>query len=138
MEGENKTSGSSAGFEYLLGNWKRSNEKEDRETFENWTKENNSEFRGVGFTLQNGDTIWQEKIILMLSNDVWEYKVTGRGEAQPKVFRLTRINEDGFTAENPENEFPQRIEYQKSGNKLIATISGDTMVIPFEFEKTGK
>lgn len=122
-------------FDYLLGNWKRSNEKEGKKTFEHWTKKSNSEYRGNGFTLLDGDTIWQENIVLMLYNGSWEYRVTGKGEEQPTVFWLTSIEKEGFTAENPENEFPKKITYRKPGEKLHATISGDDMEIPFEFEK---
>ena len=35
----NEISKSTENFDWLLGNWKRNNEKENRETFEIWKKE---------------------------------------------------------------------------------------------------
>ncbi len=58
----NEISKSTKNFDWLLGNWKSNNEKENRETFEIWKKKNNSEYYGIGFTLQNNDTIKQEKM----------------------------------------------------------------------------
>ena len=39
-------------FDWLLGNWKRTNEEKGKETFENWKKTNDTEYKGIGFTLQ--------------------------------------------------------------------------------------
>ena len=49
-------------FDWLLGSWKRNNEEEGKETFEIWEKRNSSEYSGIGFTMQNNDTLKQEKI----------------------------------------------------------------------------
>jgi len=49
-------------FNWLLGNWKRLDEEAGKETFEIWEKLSSKEYVGIGFTMQNGDTIKQEKI----------------------------------------------------------------------------
>ena len=49
----------SENFDWLLGKWKRLNEEEGKETFENWKKIKETEYSGIGFTMQNGDTIKQ-------------------------------------------------------------------------------
>lgn len=55
-------------------------------------------------------------------------------DTEPTVFELTEIEQETFTCENEENEFPKKIKYSKSGKKLMAIISGEDMKIPFEFE----
>ena len=52
-------------FDWLLGNWKRTNEEKGKETFENWKKTNDNEYKGIGFTLQNSDTLSQEQMKLI-------------------------------------------------------------------------
>ena len=52
-------------FDWLLGNWKRTNEEKGKETFENWKKTNDTEYNGIGFTLQNSDTLSQEQMKLI-------------------------------------------------------------------------
>lgn len=40
-------------FEWLVGQWKRSNEQKGKETFENWVKLSGTEYNGIGFTMRN-------------------------------------------------------------------------------------
>jgi len=42
----------------------------------------------------------------------------------PVPFRLTSMSESEAVFENPENDFPKRIVYRRSGRVLTATISG--------------
>jgi len=125
-------------FDWLLGNWQRSNEKEDRETVEIWNKKNANEYKGLGFTLQNKDTIWKEEIRLIKSDSSWNFEATGEGETNSTIFKLSRIDNERFIAENEENEFPKVIEYYKNGNNLHALIAGGGREILFEFENIRK
>lgn len=122
-------------FEWLTGDWFRINEQEGRQTYEIWSKKNEIEFAGFSYTLQNLDTIWQERIRLAKTDTGWTYEVTGKATPGPTVFRLTKIEENGFICENPENDFPVRIRYFAEGDKMTAIISGESREIPFEFEK---
>ncbi len=90
---------------------------------------------GFGYTLQDKDTIWQETIKLVESNSSWSFEVTGKGESEPTVFKLTNIEKEQFSSENPENEFPKLINYYKDGDRLKAMISDGEMEIPFVFQK---
>jgi hypothetical protein len=47
----------------------------------------------------------------------------------------TEISAASFTCENPEHDFSKKIVYQKDGDKLKATISGDGGSIDYFFEK---
>ncbi len=122
-------------FDWLLGNWERTNEKEGQQTFETWTKKNDSEYIGLGYTLKNNDTIWMENVLLINKNNHWTFEVTGKGEPKATIFKLSKIEKYSFSCENPENEFPNIIQYNTKDDKLHALISGGEMNIPFEFER---
>lgn len=59
------------------------------------------------------------------------------GKKAANFFRLTEIDNEGFTAENPDKEFPKKIMYRIVGDKLKAVISGGDMEIYFEFKRIG-
>ncbi len=122
-------------FDWLVGKWKRLNEEEGKETFENWKKVKKTEYSGIGFTMQNGDTIKQEKIRLIKSDGKWNLTVKLSEESESITFNGVSHNANEFTCENNENDFPNTIKYWKNENKINATISGDEMKILFEFEK---
>ena len=122
-------------FSWLLGSWQRTNEKEGRLTFEHWEKQSKDVFIGVGCTLKDGDTIWQESIMLRKIDTHWKFEVKGAGEAEPAIFKLTKLAGTSFVCENPENEFPKVISYAKSEMGLKAIISGGGPTIAFEFKK---
>ena len=122
-------------FDYLIGSWIRTNEKPDRNTFENWKKISPTEYQGSGFTIKDKDTIWQEDVILSKTRTDWNFAVADKKEKNQVVFNLTKISNDEFTCENQENEFPKIIRYKKDGELLKAEIEGGDMKIPFEFKK---
>ena len=128
----------SENFDWLLGKWKRLNEEEGKETFENWNKLNETEYSGIGFTIQNGDTIKQEKIRLTKTSGKWDLTVKIPEESESITFNGISHNETEFTCENNEIDFPNKIKYWKNGNRINAMVSGGGMETPFEFEKLNK
>ncbi len=125
----------SENFDWLLGKWKRLNEEEGKETFENWEKVKETEYSGIGFTMQNGDTIKQEKIRLTKISGKWNLTVKVPEESESITFTGINHSKNEFTCENNEIDFPNKIKYWKNGNKINATVSGGEMSISFEFEK---
>ncbi len=122
-------------FDWLLGNWIPTNEKENKQTFEQWKKQSDTMYIGVGYTMQNADTTWREDVVLHHTNKGWSFDVTGKGETAPTKFKLIQLAKGTFTCENQSNEFPKRIVYQTKGDTLHAKISGGDLVIPFDFVK---
>lgn len=122
-------------FDWLLGKWKRLNEEEGKETFENWIKVKETEYSGIGFTMQNGDTIKQEKIRLIKANDKWNLIVKVPEESGETRFSGVLHTASEFTCENNEIDFPNRIKYWKNGNRINALVSGGEMELSFEFER---
>lgn len=119
-------------FDWLIGEWKRTDDKEGRKTYEYWTKINPEIYQGIGFTLENTDTVFKENIRLLKIDSVYNFEVIGVNEA-PTYFKFTNHTTNKFTCENPENEFPKKIEYHLVGDSLKAIIFGDEFSVPFTF-----
>ena len=122
-------------FDWLIGKWERLNEEEGKNTFENWEKISNTEYSGIGFTMQNGDTIKQEKIQLINTGEKWNLTVKVPEEMESISFKMTNHSENEFTCENTEIDFPNKIRYWKNGDKINASVSNTEMEIQFEFKK---
>lgn len=122
-------------FDFLIGNWTRTNEKAGKMTFENWKKENHTTYLGHSFTLKNNDTIWQEYTTLIKENDKWFYKVKMNHETSSTDFTLIEFGENKFSVENQQNDFPKVIKYWMDKNLLMAEITDGKTTIPFQFKK---
>jgi len=122
-------------FDWLIGDWKRNNEEEGKETFEVWRKVTDSEFVGLGFTIQHGDTINHEEIKLIKLDGKWNLEVKTPDEIESTVFKMSHFTNMEFTCENELLNFPKMIKYWKNGDKLNALVSGGDMEIEFEFER---
>jgi len=125
----------SENFDWLLGQWKRLDEEKGKETFENWEKHSDTEYWGIGFTLQNNDTIKQERIKLKKENKSWNLMVKTPDEAEATVFKMTTFDANKFICENTAIDFPNRIKYWKTDNYLNATVSNTEIIISFKFKK---
>ena len=117
-----------------MGNWTRTNDKIGRQTFESWQKIDSDNYIGLGYTLENSDTIFKENLRIIRINNIWKLEVRGVNlEMTP--FYFTKQTDTSFICENQANEFPKKIEYSISKNILRAIISDDNSEIPFIFEK---
>lgn len=125
----------SQNFDWLLGDWKRLHEQEGKQTFETWEKTNSMNYSGVGYTLQNGDTIKKEVMFLVKTESGWDLNVQPQDEPNPITFTMTSFTENEFVCENPELDFPKMIKYWKGDSTLKALVSGTDLEIEFEFEQ---
>lgn len=124
-----------ANFDWLLGEWKRTNEVAGKETFENWKKVNENEYAGEGITLQNGDTIFHEIMTFYKSEEQWDLSVKNPKEVEFTIFKGVSHNKSEFTIENNEIEFPNQIKYWIKEGKLMASVSNSDIHISFVFER---
>lgn len=122
-------------FNWLLGNWKRLNETAGKETFETWKKISASEYFGLGYTLQNGDTIFQEHMQLLKTDKSWDLTVKQPQESTSVTFKGTSHTDNAFTCENKKHDFPTKIKYWKNEANINASVSNAEMEIAFEFER---
>lgn len=125
--------GQANNFDFLVGEWQRTNDEAGQQTFETWNKQNDSTYIGHSYTLSGPDTVWQENTILSPMAGTWFLQVCMPGDTVSTDFRITASDSQSFTCENPENEFPKIINYRKAGLELHAEISGggDTMTFLF-------
>ena len=121
-------------FDWLLGQWIRVGGEEGMDTFERWKKINDEHYQGVGHTEVDGDTVWWEAIDLVQEQGQWRFRVRGEEEEFATEFLMTASEASSFSVENPENEFPKRIDYRRKGDRLQARISGGEQAVDFVFE----
>ncbi len=122
-------------FDWLLGDWQRTNETEGKSTFEHWKKVNDSLYKSLAYTMKDQDTIWLENVNLTKNNDTWSFDVKGKGDNKATSFIVSEMDAESFTCVNDKNEFPKKIIYFKNGTNIRAEISGGDMMIPFEFDR---
>ncbi len=117
--------------DFILGKWTRLNDAEGKTTYEIW----NSDFTGIGFTMQGKDTVFKEILSIVELDGKLVFRVEGVNE-EPTLFTITEISTDSFICENPENEFPKKIKYTFEENQLKAIISAGEESVEFLFEKS--
>lgn len=123
-------------LEWLVGTWNRTNiSKPGRSSHERWEKHDEFELSGIGITLQGLDTIFVEKISILMQDNSIYYVADVPENKQPVYFKLIEITDTGFVAENSNHDFPKRIVYQLEGVNLKAQISGDGKSIDYLFKK---
>ncbi len=130
-----KQTESTENFDWLLGKWQRTNEEQGKTTFENWEKTNNSEYNGIGFTIQNNDTISREKMKIVETDGKWNLLVKTLEEKEFVRFEMSEIQEEKFECKNDTLDFPKLIKYWKNGDKLNALVKGDSLKLSFEFKR---
>ena len=122
-------------LDWLEGNWTSLDVKPGRSAYESWQKISPTEWKGLGVNMKGRDTAFVEKLKLVIKNDSIYY-VADLGENNgPVYFKLTLITDHSFVCENSQHDFPKKIIYQKDGNKIKATISGDGKTLDYLFEK---
>ncbi|SUJ17985.1 Uncharacterised protein [Sphingobacterium spiritivorum] len=133
----NKQNGNSKAdnFDWLLGNWQRTNEEKGKMTFEIWQKVDDSAYKGVGFTMQNKDTVSQEQMKIVKTYGKWNLLVKTREEKDFIKFDVSDMENGSFTFKNDSLNFPKTIKYWKNGDKLNATVTGDEIEIAYEFKQ---
>jgi hypothetical protein len=120
---------------WLTGTWNRTNTKPGRTAQEKWEKTSSSEMKGWGINLKGQDTLFVEKLKIVIKDNAVYYVADIPENKQSVYFKLTEISVNGFTCENPEHDFPKKITYQLEGNKLKATIAGNGKAIDYLFER---
>jgi hypothetical protein len=135
LESTSDNSLNTTAFDWLLGKWQRTNEKkENTETYEHWEKINDT-YQGLGFTLKDTDTIWQEHMQLSKIDNSWQLAIKSPQEKVAALFKNLQLTEKDFTFENQDIEFPNIISYSNKENMFYATVSGSDMNIEFEFKR---
>jgi hypothetical protein len=120
---------------WLNGKWNRTNAKPGRSGMEQWKKISATELQGEGINLKGVDTVFVERLKIILKESQLYYVADITGNKEPVYFKFTNVTPNGFVCENPQHDFPKKIVYAVEDNKLKATISGDGKQIDYLFEK---
>ena len=111
--------------EWLVGEWK--NESKEGIVTENWFKTNDSTLTAGSFFIKEKDTLHFENIVLREKDGelVYETIIQGQNNDKPIVFPLLTETENELVFENLQNDYPQKIKYQRNSKTVITiAISG--------------
>jgi len=118
---------------WLSGKWIRTNAKKGESGFETWAKTADNKLVGKGVTLKGKETIFVEHLEFIIRDNEIYYTVMLTGEKEPVYFKLTALTNNSFACENPQHDFPKKIAYKKTGDKVKAVISGGGQSIDYDF-----
>jgi len=123
--------GQQSEFRWLIGTW-----QEAKYSFEIW-KDEGTFLSASAYQIdhQSGNKVVSEEIKLVKKGNDFYYVPDVAGPQGPIEFRITSFDENSFTAENPEHDFPKKIIYKRTGELLEATISGGSKSISYSFKK---
>ena len=111
--------------QWLLGQWK--NTSEEGIIAENWSQPNDSTLIATSFYIKKEDTLHFENIILKEKEGelVYETTIKGQNNDKPILFPLLSETENELIFENLQNDYPQKIKYQRNSKSGITiSISG--------------
>jgi len=122
------------------GTWKMISDK--IEYYEEWRLINDSELIGIGFSIEQGDTVLSEELYVKKFADTWAYVALPVNQTIT-LFALSEYSESKFIFENEEHDYPQKIiyEFTADGKLNAATegiIEGELMRREFNFIRIEK
>jgi len=122
------------------GTWKMISDK--IEYYEEWRLINGSELIGIGFSIEEGDTVLSEELYVKKFADKWAYVALPVNQTIT-LFALSEYSENKFIFENEEHDYPQKIiyEFTADGKLNAATegiIEGELMRRDFNFIRIEK
>jgi hypothetical protein len=120
---------------WLVGEWNRTNVKDDASGLEKWITNSEKELQGWGITMKGRDTVLIEKTKLIAKDDAIYYVADVPGNKELVYFKLTQVTDHSFSCENLQHDFPKKIVYINEGSILKATISGNGKSINYLFER---
>jgi hypothetical protein len=110
-----------AAFDWLAGDWCM--ERNGELVEEHWWPARGGMLMSLGRTVSGGKTRAFEYLRLELRDGVVTFVAQPNG-TPPTPFRLTSSGPDWARFENPEHDFPKRVEYRRTPSGLHAEIAG--------------
>jgi hypothetical protein len=121
-------------FTWLSGHWCL--QTRDGLIEEHWLTPSGNLVIGLGRTVKDGKTVSFEFTRIEVRDGAVDF-IALPGGKQETAFRLTASGADWARFENPQHDFPRRVEYRRNGAGLHAEIAGPDggreVVIPFEY-----
>jgi hypothetical protein len=125
--------------EWLIGQWE--NTSKEGVVTENWSKPNDSTLVAGSFFIKEKDTLHFEKIALKEKEGdlVYETTIQGQNNDKPISFPLILETENELVFENLQNDYPQKIKYQRNSKTTITIFISGTQtkkVVSEQFNMT--
>ena len=93
---------------------------------------------GWGVAMRDNDTTFVESLRIVLEDDELYYVADVEENPEPVFFKFTSMTSNGFITENPDHDFPKKIEYLFKNDTLVVTTSGDKQKITFKFVRRNR
>lgn len=109
--------------EFLIGTWKI----EGKENYESWEKKENI-LKGSSYKIENEKKVISEKIEMRVVENhiIYTPTVLNQNNGKGIPFKLISFEQKLFSFENPEHDFPKKIQYQiLSENELYVSVLGE-------------
>ena len=119
---------------WLAGTWQRTDLPAGRSGYERWTRDR-AGLSGVGLARQGAATTFEERLRIEARDGEVVYIAEVAHNPAPVVFRLTRIDDEGFVFENPAHDFPKVITYRREGDRLRVRVSAGEKASEFAFQR---
>jgi hypothetical protein len=113
-------------LDLIVGKWLMKTSKGN--IYETWQKVNDTTLKSKSYKVNGKDTIMLEQADLVKTGDKIMYipTVNGQNDERPIAFTLIKVENDTYTFENKEHDFPQRIFYALPKNNIMhAWIEGN-------------
>lgn len=111
-------------LQWLIGQWEGI--QDNGIYHEEWEKISDDEFKGNAYLIRKGELSNPEKLKIRSDDKGIYYIADVSHNPGPVIFTLAHCNDNTFTFENLNHDFPKIITYErKSENELSATISAE-------------
>jgi len=118
-------------FAWLAGCWV----SEDGSAQEAWAIEDDGSLIGFSVALGEAGIGFYEMMTIRRSGDgIWVFTAYPSGQAVTS-FRATSLGEESAEFRNPKHDYPQVVRYERSGERVDATISLSDGSRPTTFRK---
>lgn len=110
-------------LEFLIGTWK----VEGKESYESWKKKGDKLF-GQAYKIKEGQKIVSENIELKtIENEIiYTPTVFDQNEGKGIPFKLISSENDLFSFENPQHDFPKKVQYRiLNDHELHVSVLGE-------------
>lgn len=106
---------------WLAGCWSLTDG--ERSVDEHWMAPRAGSMQGMSRTVRGDKLVAYESVLLRARGEQLDYEVQPSGQART-VFTSTVVTDTSVVFENLQHDFPQRVAYQRDGERLLAWIEG--------------
>jgi hypothetical protein len=119
---------------WLVGRW--TGDQDGATVTETWLPAAGGVVFGVNTVVAGEALVFFESLRIAVVDGELSYLASPEGRQPPTVFRATAIEPNHVRFANPQHDFPQWIDYQRSADTLTATIGGGDKTASWSFALT--